>query len=124
MLSKEESRRVEEHLITHYAPTEADMDYLNTLDDYIVACSISPAYARAQEQQLVDTAKDVHRKMSAIFMLDGGCSPRLLEYQERYFQLCVLHCKAIGTDDIDPLAMLCFTSSFDLFWLQVQNQQG
>lgn len=120
MLPQEEYPRVEAYLADHYALTPTDRDYLNTVDDYILSCSLT-TIGSLDPAELLDRAQEVHRKLSAVFLLDGGCSPRLLEYQERYYQLMVLHAKATGQNEIAPLAMLCFTSSFDLFWLQAQQ---
>ena len=118
MLTKQEMHRVDEYLFEHYALTATDKDYLNRVDDLIVSCSLDPRYAVQNTDRLLAQANEVYRKMSAVFMLDGGASPRLLEYQERYYQLLVLHRKATGQDTIAPLSMLCFSTSFDLFWLQ------
>lgn len=121
MLTEQELRRVDKYLLDHYSPTTADTDYLNEVDDFIVSCSLDHSYAVQNADRLLEQANDAHRKMSAVFLLDGGASPRLLEYQERYYQLLVLHRKATGQDTTAPLSMLCFTSSFDLFWLQTQG---
>lgn len=121
MLTEQEMRRVDEYLLDHYSPTTADTDYLNEVDDFILTCSLDSGFAAENAERLLRQAEDVHRKMSAVFLLDGGASPRLLEYQERYYQLLVLHRKATGQDTTAPLSMLCFTSSFDLFWLQTQG---
>lgn len=124
MLTEQELRRVDEYLLDHYSPTTADTDYLNEVDDFILTCSLDSGFAAENAEQLLRQAEDVHRKMSAVFLLDGGASPRLLEYQERYYQLLVLHRKATGQDTTAPLSMLCFTSSFDLFWLQTQGSDS
>lgn len=121
MLTEQEMRRVDEYLLDHYSPTTADTDYLNEVDDFILTCSLDSGFAAENAERLLRRAEDVHRKMSAVFLLDGGASPRMLEYQERYYQLLVLHRKATGQDTTAPLSMLCFTSSFDLFWLQTQG---
>ena len=121
MLTEQEMRRVDEYLLDHYSPTTSDADYLNEVDDFILTCSLDSGFAVENAERLLRQAEDVHRKMSAVFLLDGGASPRLLEYQERYYQLLVLHRKATGQDTTAPLSMLCFTSSFDLFWLQTQG---
>lgn len=118
MLTKQELHRVDEYLFEHYTLTAADTDYLTEIDDFIVSCSLDCGYAAQSPDEISEKAADVHRKMSAVFLLDGGASPRLLEYQERYYQLLVLHRKATGQDTTAPLSMLCFTTSFDLFWLQ------
>ena len=123
MLKKDEADRIDVYLQTHCDLTENDMDYLTKVDDFIVECSLDPDYAKRNADRLLATAEDVHRKMSAIFMLET-CSPRLLYYQEAYYQLLILHAKAIGQDDTAPLAMLCFSSSFDLFWLQRAKYEG
>ena len=124
MLTEQEMRRVDEYLLDHYSPTTADADYLNEVDDFILTCSLDSGFAAENAERLLWQAEDVHRKMSAVFLLDGGASPRLLEYQERYYQLLVLHRKATGQDTTAPLSMLCFTSSFDLFWLQTQGSDS
>ena len=121
MLTKQEIRRVDEYLFEHFSLTATDTDYLNEIDDFIVSCSLDYRNAAQNADRLLEQADDVHRKMSAVFMLDGGASPRLLEYQERYYQLLVLHRKATGQDTTAPLSMLCFSTSFDLFWLQVRG---
>ena len=124
MLTEQEMRRVDEYLLDHYSTTTADTDYLNEVDDFILTCSLDSGFAAENAERLLWQAEDVHRKMSAVFLLDGGASPRLLEYQERYYQLLVLHRKATGQDTTAPLSMLCFTSSFDLFWLQTQGSDS
>lgn len=122
MLTKREAERIDRYFETHYNPTEVDIDYLNEVADFIVEC-IDPGYCQQNADKLLKTAEDVHRKMSAIFILEN-CSPRLLYYQEVYYQLMTLYAKATGKDDTQPLAMLCFTSSFDLFWLQRIKTEG
>ena len=124
MLTEQEMRRVDEYLLDHYSTTTADTDYLNEVDDFILTCSLDSGFAAENAERLLWQAEDVHRKMSAVFLLDGGASPRMLEYQERYYQLLVLHRKATGQDTTAPLSMLCFTSSFDLFWLQTQGSDS
>ena len=121
MLTKQEIRRVDEYLFEHFSLTDTDKGYLNRVDDLIVSCSLDYRNAAQNADRLLEQADDVHRKMSAVFMLDGGASPRLLEYQERYYQLLVLHRKATGQDTTAPLSMLCFSTSFDLFWLQARG---
>ena len=121
MLTEQEIRRVDEYLFEHFSLTATDTDYLNEIDDFIVSCSLDYRYAAQNADRRLEQANDVHRKMSAVFMLDGGASPRLLEYQERYYQLLVLHRKATGQDTTAPLSMLCFSTSFDLFWLQARG---
>ena len=121
MLTKQELHRVDEYLFDHYTLTATDADYLNGVDDFILSCSLDHSFAVQNADRLLEQANDVHRKMSAVFLLDGGASPRLLEFQERYYQLLVLHRKATGQDNTAPLAMLCFSSSFDLFWLQARG---
>jgi len=121
MLTEQEIRRVDEYLFEHFSLTATDTDYLNEIDDFIVSCSLDYRNAAQNADRLLEQANDVHRKMSAVFMLDGGASPRLLEYQERYYQLLVLHRKATGQDTTAPLSMLCFSTSFDLFWLQARG---
>ena len=121
MLTEQEIRRVDEYLSEHFSLTATDTDYLNEIDDFIVSCSLDYRNAAQNADRLLEQANDVHRKMSAVFMLDGGASPRLQEYQERYYQLLVLHRKATGQDTTAPLSMLCFSTSFDLFWLQARG---
>ena len=121
MLTEQEIRRVDEYLFEHFSLTATDKDYLNRVDDLIVSCSLDHRYSVQNADRLSEQANDVYRKMSAVFMLDGGASPRLLEYQERYYQLLVLHRKATGQDTTAPLSMLCFSTSFDLFWLQARG---
>lgn len=121
MLTKQEMHRVDEYLFEHFSLTATDKDYLNRVDDLIVSCSLDHRYSVQNADRLSEQANDVYRKMSAVFMLDGGASPRLLEYQERYYQLLVLHRKATGQDTTAPLSMLCFSTSFDLFWLQARG---
>ena len=121
MLTEQEMHRVDEYLFEHYTLTATDTDYLNGVDDFIVSCSLDHKYAAENADRLLEQANDVHRKMSAVFLLDGGASPRLLEFQERYYQLLVLHRKAMGQDTTASLSMLCFSTSFDLFWLQARG---
>jgi len=123
MLTKQEADRIDIYLEEHFSPTETDIDYLSEVDDFIVSCSLDDDYCQKNADRLLQTAEDVHRKMSAIFMLEN-CSPRLLYYQETYYQLLVMYAKATGKDDTAPLAMLCFSSSFDLFWLQRVKTEG
>ena len=121
MLSEQEIHRADRYLLANYTLTDTDNEYLAEIDDYIVTCSVDPMYAVKNAEQLKAQAEEVHRKMSAIFIIDGAATPRLLEYQERYYQLLILHRKASGQDDTSALALLCFTSSFDLFWLQASR---
>ena len=121
MPTKQDFGKIDKYLYTNYTLTATDTDYLNGVDDFIVSCSLDHSYAAQNADRLLEQADDVHRKMNAVFMLDGGASPRLLEYQERYYQLLVLHCKATGQDTTAPLSMLCFSTSFDLFWLQARG---
>jgi len=123
MLKKEEADRIDLYLETHYYLNESDMEYLSDVDELVIDCSLDADYCKKNADRLLTTAEDVHRKMSAIFMLET-CSPRLLYYQESYYQLLTLHAKATGKDDTAPLAMLCFSSSFDLFWLQKVKHEG
>ena len=121
MATKQDFHDVDKYLYANYTLTKADTAYLNEVDDFIVSCSLDHSYAAQNADRLLEQANDVHRKMSAVFMLDGGATPRLLEYQERYYQLLVLHGKVTGQDTTAPLSMLCFSTSFDLFWLQARG---
>ena len=120
MVTQKECDRVLGYL-KNYCSNDSDTQFINELDNFIVECSLTPV-SLLQADILLDKANTVKSKMDEFYTIDTGCSPRLLEYQERYFQLMILYSKAAGIDDTAPLSMLCFTSSFDLFWLQCQKQ--
>lgn len=117
MLTNQELDRVDKYLFDNYCPTQSDMDYFNGIDDFIVDCSLSDDYCKSNAEKLKHLSEEVHRKLCAVFILEDF-SPRTLLYQEKYYELRVLLAKATEQDEIKDLAMLCFTESFDLLWLQ------
>lgn len=118
MLTPEETRRIDKCLSERYSCSNQDYKDLEKADLLILECSLDPAFANRSASALLDMANDIKRKMNAIFIFDDGVSPRLIEYQERYFQLLQIHCQVTGQDDTEPLALLAFSTAFDLFWLQ------
>ena len=71
MLSEQEIHRADRYLLANYTLTDTDNEYLAEIDDYIVTCSVDPMYAVKNAEQLKAQAEEVHRKMSAIFIIDG-----------------------------------------------------
>lgn len=126
MLTKEIAPLVEDYLSKTYSLTDEDLKYLENADKLILICSVHPEEAKKRSEQLLYTADELFNCMATIFETDCGVSPRLLQYQERYYQLYIMYAKANELQGmyLDSLSLLCFTSSFDLYYLQeIKNKK-
>ncbi len=125
MLTKEDAKQIDEYLMKHYTLSDKDTEYLDDIDMLILECSLDPTRPKEILDELSNTAQELQRKMNAYFILDEGCSPRVLAYQEKYYTVLYLYKKGKGESAIPELAMQSFTSSFDLFWLRtVANMEN
>ena len=126
MITPIEAQKVDEYLTNMYSPTKEDLDYLDKVDNLICECVADNCYAYVNSDKLFNVACSIYETMKSIFETDCGVSPRLLQYQERYLQLMTLYAKVNELDDmyIDNLALLCFVSSFDLYFLQHSESKG
>ena len=125
MLTKDEAKKIDEYLMKHYTLSDKDHEYLDDIDILILECSLSSSLSDETLSELLETANSLQRKMNALFILDDGCSPRVLAYQEKYYTVLYLYKKGKGESAIPELAMQSFTSSFDLFWLRtVANMEN
>ncbi len=125
MLTKKDAKQIDEYLMKHYTLSDKDTEYLDDIDMLILECSLDPTRPKEILNELSNTAQELQRKMNAYFILDEGCSPRVLAYQEKYYTVLYLYKKGKGESAIPELAMQSFTSSFDLFWLRtVANMEN
>ncbi len=126
MLTQKQAAQVDEYLMNNYTLSQKDNDYLDDIDMLILECSLKEYHSEETTKKLLHAAEEVYKKMTAYFTIDTGCSPRVLAYQDRYYSLMYIFKKARGEFAISELAMQCFTSSFDLFWLQTlaKKEQG
>lgn len=125
MITKALAEQVDEYLTVMYSPTSEDMDYLEKADDMILDFTINGVSPRDSEsiQRMTD---ELYENMKNIFMDNCGVSPRLLQFCERYYQLLLYYAKANNLEGmyLDSLALLCFTSSFDLYYLKELKYKG
>ncbi len=125
MLTKKDAKQIDEYLMKHYTLSDKDTEYLDDIDMLILECSLDPTRPKEILNELSNTAQELQRKMNAYFILDEGCSPRVLAYQEKYYTVLYLYKKGKGESAIPELAMQSSTSSFDLFWLRtVANMEN
>lgn len=125
MLTQELAKQVDEYLATTYSLTSQDMKNLEEADNMIMDFTINGVGPKDSEaiQRMTD---ELYESMKNIFMDNCGVTPRLLQYQERYYQLLVYFAKANKLEGmyLDSLALLCFTSSWDLYYLKELKYKG
>lgn len=120
MITKNEAANIEEYLKGVYSLTDEESHYLEQADSLIYSCMYNKKEAKRNSEKLLYMADELYNYMSDIFSMDCGVSPRLLQYQERYYQLLLLYAQANELQGmyLDSLSLLCFTSAFDLYYLQ------
>ena len=120
MLTKELADQVDEYLAVVYSPTPEDMKYFEAADEMILEYTFDGVHTEYDNRRIWQMADELLMCMQNIFQDSCGVTPRLLQYQERYYQLLTLYAKANDLEGfyMDALALLCFTSSFDLYYLK------
>ena len=119
MLTREIAEQVDEYLYQMYSPTSEDMEYLEEVDDLILELTINEPTPR-DNATIQRVANDLLARMQILFENYSAATPVLIQYQERFYQLQVMYAKANNMQEayLDSLALLCYTSSFDLYYLQ------
>ena len=121
MLTKNEYDRVEQYLVEHFTMCQSQQDWINEVDNTIACCSFDNNCTRENREYLAQVAIVLKSHMDVLYHASCGCTPLMLEYQERYYQILILLKKIAGRDDTKELTMLCFASSLDLLWLQTDR---
>ena len=126
MITKDFSAQIEDYLAAVYSPTEEDFKYLEKADGLILETATNMNEAIRRGDDLLYAADELMEYMAEMFNNDGGISPRLLQFEERYLQLLVTYAKANNHEAmyLDSLALLCFVESFDLYYLREFKKKG
>lgn len=126
MLTRELAEQVDEYLFQMYSPTKEDMEYFEAADNMILDFTVNGADTKGDSEAIQKMVDELLMCMKNIFEDSCGVTPRLLQYQERYYELLTIYAKANHLDGmyLDGLAMLCFTESFDLYYLTELKYKG
>lgn len=126
MLTKELAERVDEYLFQMYSPTAEDLMYLEAADNMILDFTVNGADTKRDSEAIQRMTDELLACMQNIFQDSCGVTPRLLQYQERYYELLAIYAKANHLDGmyLDVVALLSYVSSLDLYYLKELKYKG